>query len=72
MNYVVEVKSLENFSTKAVDLAITQLMSIEEHINLNPLKLVLIIATKKKLDVRLLEVYQNIKNLTIYFFQHED
>lgn len=72
MNYVIEVKSMDNFLTKRVDEAVKQLMTIEEHIKLSPLKLVLIIATKKKLEMKLLEEYQNIENLTIYFFEYAD
>lgn len=72
MNYVIEVKSLDNFLTKSVDEAVKQLMAVEEHIKLSPLKLVLIIATKKKFEMQLLEEYQNIENLTIYFFEYAD
>jgi hypothetical protein len=72
MNYVIEVKSMDNFLIKRIDEAVKQLMTIEEHIKLSPLKLVLIIATKKKLELQLLEEYQNIENLTIYFFEYAD
>lgn len=72
MNYVIEVKRMDNFSTKRVDEAVKQLMAIEEHIKLSPIKLVLIIATKKKLEMPLLEEYQNIENLTIYFFEYAE
>jgi DNA-binding transcriptional regulator YhcF (GntR family) len=71
MNYVIEVKNMENIITKHVDDAVKQLMAVEEHIKLSPLKLVLIIASKKKFEMRLLEEYQNIENLTIYFFDYE-
>jgi DNA-binding transcriptional regulator YhcF (GntR family) len=72
MNYVVEVKILDNFVTKRVDEAVKRLFSVEEHIKLSPLKMILIIATKKKFEMQLLEVYQNIENLTIYLYEYAD
>jgi predicted transcriptional regulator len=72
MNYVIEVKSLDNFLIKRVDDAVNQLMKIEEHIKLSPIKLVLIIATKKKFEIQLIEEYMNIENLSISFFEYAD
>jgi DNA-binding transcriptional regulator YhcF (GntR family) len=72
MNYVIEVKILDNFVTKRVDEAVKRLLAVEEHIKLSPLKMILIIATKKKFKMQLLEVYQNIENLTIYLYEYAD
>lgn len=72
MNYVIKVKRMDNILIKLVDDAVKQLMAVEEHIKLSPLKLVLIIATKKKIEMQILEEYQSIENLTIYFFEYAD
>ncbi len=72
MNYVIEVKRMDNILIKRVDDSVKQLMAVEEHIKLNPLKLVLIISTKKKTEMQILQEYQNIENLTIYFFEYTD
>ena len=72
MNYVIEVKNMDSFLTKRIDEAVKQLMTIEEHIKIEPLKLVLIIVTKKKPEMQFIEEYQNIENLSIYFFEYKD
>lgn len=72
MNYVIEVKRMENISIKRVDDAIKQLLTVEEHIKLSPLKLVLIIATDQKTEMHTLNEYQSIANLTIYIFEYAD
>jgi hypothetical protein len=72
MNYVIEVKNMDSFLTKRIDEAVKQLMTIEEHIKLEPLKLVLIIATKKKPEMQFIEEYQNIENLSIYIFEYNN
>lgn len=72
MNYVIQVKRMDNLVTKRIDEAIKQLMAIEEHIKLSPLKLVLIIAKNKEPDNELLDAYQGFENLIIYFYDYAD
>lgn len=72
MNYVIEVKKMDNISTKRIDDAIKQLMTIEEHVKLSPLKLVLVIATNRDQNRNLFDEYQGIENLIIHFFHYAD
>lgn len=72
MNYAIEVKRMVNFSTKRIDDAIKQLMAIEEHVKLNPLKLVLVIATTGDQNRKLFDEYQGFENLIIHFFDYDD
>ncbi len=72
LNYVIEVKKMDTLIIKRIDEAIKQLMALEEHIKLNPLKLVLIIATNKELNMKILDEYLGIENLIIHFFNYND
>lgn len=72
MNYVIEVKRMDNISTKRIDDAIKQLLTIEEHVKLSPLKLVLVIATNGDQNRKLFDEYQGIENLIIHFFNYAD
>lgn len=72
MNYVIGVKTMANISTKRIDDAIKQLMAIEEHVKLNPLKLVLVIATTRDQNRKLFDEYQGIENLIIHFFDYNE
>lgn len=72
MNYVIEVKRMDNITTKLIDDSIKQLMTIEEHVKLSPLKLVLVIATNRNQNRNLFDEYQEIENLIIHFFDYAD
>lgn len=72
MNYVIEVKRMDNISIKRIDDAIKQLMTIEEHVKLSPLKLVLVIASNGDQNRKLFDEYQGIENLIIHFFNYSD
>ena len=68
MNYVIEVKhSLKN-GTLNIDNWINQLLVYEKEIKLEPVKLVLIIATNKEMPPEEIDQYKHIENLIIHFF----
>lgn len=71
LSYIVEVKRMDNISTKRLDDTIKHLLTIEEQIKLSPIKLVLIISTNQDIDKQRFFEYLNIENFIIHIYKYD-